>query len=145
MSAHLFEYGNQFWRKYKNNRKYLNIIFNDGHEGTLEALKYSDAIIYNFLNNLFKDNLLKDSSIFLLSDHGVGMQSIYYMYEFYKIELRLPMLYMIINDRNNYSYDRQYKDLYDNQQAFITGYDISNTIGNIIYGDRYFYIKNKTS
>ena len=49
MAAHLFEYGNQFWRKYKNNRKYLNIIFNDGHEGTLEALKYSDDIIYNFL------------------------------------------------------------------------------------------------
>ena len=73
------------------------------------------------------------------------MPSIYYMYEFYKIELRLPMLYMIINDRKNYNYERQYKEIYDNQQAFITGYDIYNTIGNIIYGDRYIYIKNKTS
>ena len=45
---HLYEYGNQFWRKYKDNRKFLNIVCNDGHEGTLEALKYSDDIIYNF-------------------------------------------------------------------------------------------------
>ena len=33
-TEHLYEYGNQFWRKYKNNRKFLNIVCNDGHEGT---------------------------------------------------------------------------------------------------------------
>ena len=145
ISNHLFEYSNQFWRKYINNRKFLNIISNDGHEGTLEVLKYTDDVIYNFLNNLFKDNLLKDSSIFLLSDHGVGMPSIYFLYKFYEIEQNLPMLYMIVNDRKNYSYARQYKNIYENQQAFITGYDIYNTIGNLIYGDKYNYIKNKTS
>ena len=123
---HLYEYGNQFWRKYKNNRKYLNIIINDGHEGTLEVLKYIDNVIYNFLNNLFKDNYLKDSSIFLLSDHGVGMPSFYYFYDFYRIEGQLPMLYMIINDRPNISYKKQYKYLKKNQQTLITAYDIYN-------------------
>jgi hypothetical protein len=76
---HLYEYSNQFWRKYKDNRKFLSIVTNEGHEGTLEVLKYADNIIFTFLNKLFNDNLLKDSSIFLLSDHGVGMPSIYYM------------------------------------------------------------------
>jgi hypothetical protein len=105
---HLYDYGKQFWKKYKDNRKFLSIVSNDGHEGTLEVLKFADNIIFNFLNNLFIDNLLKDSSIILLSDHGVGMPSIYYPYDFYKLEEHLPMLYMIINDRENISYEEQY-------------------------------------
>ena len=137
VTDHLYEYGNQFWRKYKDNRKFLNIVVNDGLEGTLEALKYSDDIIYNFLNNLFNDNLLIDSSIFLLSDHGVGMPSIYYFSSFYQIEMRLPMLYIIVNDRKNISYNDQYMYINQNQQTFITGYDIYNTFINIIYGDKY--------
>ena len=141
---HLYEYSNQFWRKYKDNRKFLSIVTNDGHEGTLEVLKYSDNIIFNFLNKLFNDNLLKDSSIILLSDHGVGMPSIYYLYDFYKLEEQLPMLYIIINDRKNISYEGQYKYIHENQQTFISSYDIYNTIGNLIFGDEYKYIKNKT-
>ena len=54
------------------------------------------------------------------------------------------MLYMIINDRKNFNYKEQYGYLYENQQTFITAYDIYNTIGNIIFGDNYTYIKNKT-
>ena len=42
---YLYEYGDQFWRKYKDNRKFLSIVSNDGHEGTLEVLKYADNII----------------------------------------------------------------------------------------------------
>ena len=141
---HLYEYGDQFWRKYQDNRKFLSIVSNDGHEGTLEVLKYADNVIFNFINNLFKDSLLKNTSIFLLSDHGVKMPSIYYPYDFYKIEYNLPMLYMIINDRKNISYEEQYNNIYKNQQTFITSYDIYNTIGNLIFGDKYNNIKNKT-
>jgi len=47
--AHQLEYGNQFWRKYKNNRKFLLIVSNDGHEGTLEVIKYDDEYSYKFL------------------------------------------------------------------------------------------------
>ena len=100
-------------------------------------MKYSDNIIYNLLNNLFNDNLLADTSIFLLSDHGVGMPSIYYYFSFYQLEIRLPMLYIIINDRKNISYNEQYKYINENQQTFITGYDIYNTFINLIYGDKY--------
>ena len=96
------------------------------------------------MNNLFNDNLLKNTSIILMSDHGDGMPSIYYPYDFYRIEKHLPMLYMIINDRKNISYEEQYKNIYENQQTFITGYDIYNTIGNLIFGDKYNKIKNKT-
>jgi hypothetical protein len=79
-----------------------------------------------------------------VSDHGVGMPSIYYPYDFYALEEHLPMLYMIINDRKNINYKEQYENIYENQQTFITSYDIYNTIGNLIYGDKYDTIKYKT-
>ena len=129
---YLLEYINQFWRKYKNNRKFAILISNDGHEGTLELIKYTDDIIYNFLISLFNDNLLKNTTVFLLSDHGCTNPSIYFLNEFYQIEHRLPMLYIIINDRKNLDYNQQYYNIHKNQQTFITGYDIYNTIANII-------------
>ena len=144
-SAHQYEYGNQFWRKYNNNRKFLGILDCSGHEATLEALKYQDDIIYNFLNNLYNDNLLKKTTVIFLSDHGVVIPSIYFFLDFYQLESHLPMLYIMINDRENISYEKQYKYIYQNQQIFITAYDIFNTIGNIIYGDKYNYIKAKSS
>ena len=134
---YMFEYIEQFWRKYKENRKFITLLTNFAHEGSLEMLKYMDNITYNYFNNLFNDNLLKETSIFLLSDHGVGVPSIYYLNDFFKYELVLPLFYLLINDRKGVDYEKQYKYLKTNQQTFITGFDIYNTIVNIIYGDSY--------
>ena len=43
-------YIDQFWRKYQNNRRFAILMNNDGHEGTLEVIKYTDDLIYDFLN-----------------------------------------------------------------------------------------------
>ena len=140
----VFSYSEQFWRKYKNNRKFSNIIIDGAHESTMEVLKYYDDIIYNYLISLFNDNLFKDTSIILLSDHGAGVQSIYYIFDFYQYESDLPMLYIIINDRKNISYKEQYLNINKNQQTFITAFDIYNTVNHLLYGDKYKYIKNLT-
>ena len=142
-SYHLYGYSNQFWRNYQNNRKFSMITLNNAHEGTLESIKYDDDIISNFLNSLYEDNLFKDTSIFLMSDHGCGMASIYYLSDFYKIEIKLAALFIIVNDRKNVDYNRQYYNIQNNQQTFITGYDIYNTICHIIYGENYYNIPNK--
>ena len=94
--------------------------------------------MYNFLISLYNDNLFKSSSILLVSDHGVATPSIYYIVDFFQIEIKLPMLYMIINDRKNIDYNQQYFNIHENQQTFKTAYDIYNTISNIAYGDNYF-------
>ena len=133
----LFEYINQFWRKYKDNRKFSAILTNFAHENSLERLKYMDKIIYNFFNELYKSHLLKDTSIFLLSDHGVAIPSIYYLNDFFQIEKSLPMFYLFVNDRKNVNYYSQYKYIYENQQTFITGFDIYNTIIHLLYGEQY--------
>ena len=80
-----------------------------------------------------------------MSDHGSGMPSIYYLYDFFQLEMRLPMLFIIINDREDVNYDKQYFYIHENQQTFISAYDIYNTISNIIYGDNYTNIKNKNN
>ena len=142
--SYLFSYSELFWRKYKNNRKFSNIIIDGAHESTMEVLKYYDDIIYNYLISLFNDNLFKDTSIILLSDHGAGVQSIYYIFDFYQYESDLPMLYIIINDRKNISYKEQYLNINKNQQTFITAFDIYNTVNHLLYGDKYKFIKNLT-
>ena len=140
---HLYNYGNQFWRSYKNNRKYLQIVSNDAHENTLEPVKYLDNTISEFLNNLFNDNLLINTTIFLISDHGASLPSIYHLSDFYALEYFLPMLFIITNDRKNKTFEEQYKYLQQNQQTFITCLDFYDTILHIIYGDKYFTFKDK--
>ena len=47
----VFDYSEQFWRKYKNNRKLYTLIINSAHEETGEVLKYLDALIFiNFFS-----------------------------------------------------------------------------------------------
>ena len=65
----------------------------------IEILKYMDDVLYNYFNNLFEENLLKDTSVFLLNDYGTGITSIYLLDDFFQIEMRLPMLFILINDR----------------------------------------------
>ena len=140
----LFDYSEQFWRKYKHNRKFSTLIIDSAHEETGEVLKYLDDVIFNYLYSLYNDNLFKDTSIFLLSDHGLGIQSIYYTFQVYKFEGVLPMFYLIINDRKNITYHDQYSNIQQNQQIFITAYDIYNTVNNLLFGDNYKNILNLT-
>jgi len=72
------------------------------------------------------------------------MPSLYYIDEFYRIETKLPMLYIFVSDKKNSSYKQQYKYMYENQQNFITAFDFYNTLCNIIFGDKYKYIESKT-
>ena len=50
---YMLEYINQFWIKYKSNRKFSLILTNFAHEGTLEKLKYIDIILYKYFTKLF--------------------------------------------------------------------------------------------
>ena len=142
---HLLSYSEKFWRKYYENRKFSLIVSNFGHEGTLQVIKYIDNLISSFLWNLYDDNLLRNSVVFLISDHGTEMPSIYYIDSFYKIEADLPMFYIFLSDKKNSSYEQQYKYMYENQQNLITAFDFYNTLCNIIFGDKYKYIRSKTS
>ena len=139
-----YEYGLQFWKKYKDNRKFLMIVSNDGHEGTLEVIKYADDTVYNFLNSLYKENLLRETTIILLSDHGCPMPSFYYFNDFFRFEIHLPMLFILTSIKEDQNYTHQYFNIYENQQKFITAYDIYNTLCYLMLGNNYFINNKKT-
>lgn len=47
------------------------------------------------------------------------------------------MFYLLINDKKGENYESQFNYIYSNQQTFITGFDIYNTLIHLIYGDTY--------
>ena len=55
------------------------------------------------------------------------------------------MLYILMSDKKNSSYQQQYEYMYENQQNFSTAFDFYNTLCNIIFGNKYKYIKRKTT
>ena len=75
----VFEFGYKFLEKYKNERKFLRLGFIDGHEGTMEAVKYLDGSLYKFLDFYIKNYFTNSTAIFIASDHGENMISIHHL------------------------------------------------------------------
>ena len=136
---YIFEYSKQFWNKYKDNKKYLRLGFQDSHEFSGQVGKYLDEPLYNFLNELHKNNLLEDTAIFLASDHGNGYFNYFYYYVLRSddslIERAYGMLHIMIPNNKNEKNLKFLENMRLNQQSYITPFDIHDTIIHIIYGD----------
>ena len=135
---YVLEYGKQFWEKYLDNKKYLRLSFIDAHEGTGEVVKYLDDPLTKFLFELNENKYLKNTVIFFVSDHGNGMPSIYNVFKSKDYEYENVLgLFLIFT--HGYKNETGIKNLENNQQVFVTPYDIHDTLIDIIYDD-----KNKT-
>jgi hypothetical protein len=75
----VFDFGYKFLEKYKNERKFLRLGFIDGHEGTMEAVKYLDNSLFNFLDFYIKNYFTNSTAIIIASDHGENMVSIHHL------------------------------------------------------------------
>ena len=76
---YVFEFGYKFLENYKNERKFLRLGFIDGHEGTLEVIKYLDKHLYRFLDFYIKHYFTDSTAIFIASDHGENMLSVHHI------------------------------------------------------------------
>ena len=140
---YVLEYGKQFWSKYNESKKFLRLSFIDAHESTGEVVKYLDKPIYNFLNYLIEENMMKNTVIIFSSDHGNGMPGIYNIInsEDYLYENVLGFLVFVFFDFN---LDNNIKNnLEKNQQIFVTPYDIHDTLIDIIYDNENLEIKSR--
>ena len=129
------EYGEKFWNAYLNSRKFLFLAFMHGHEPTYSVVKYIDKPIRDFLNRLQKDNKFKDTGIIFVGDHGLHISPIYAIISPYNYfyQRDLPVFFIVLDYNKNIKID----DLYDNQQKFITPYDIYESLFHIIFGNNY--------
>jgi hypothetical protein len=133
------EYAKQFWNSYKNNKKFLRIVNTYAHEYSGEKSKYSDEILYNFFKDLYYNNKMANTTVFIVGDHGyIGLFGIYKILKAndWNIEFALPICIMIIFDKKNNSYYQQYSEIFKNQQKFITPFDIYFTLKNILFIDK---------
>ena len=138
---YLFDYGRQFWDKYKDNKRYLRLIFQDAHEFTGQVVKYLDDALYNFLNELYSKKELDDTAIFFISDHG---NSYFYYYYYYVlnsddslIERGHASLYIILpnSKTKNNKTEEYFNNIRIRQQAYVTPFDIHDTLLHICFGD----------
>ena len=140
---YVLEYGKKFWDTYPENKKFLRMMFQDGHEPTGQVVKYLDESLYNFLEELYENKKLENTALLILSDHGNSYFNYVYYYIFKSddslIERSYATLFIILpynkNDKNKIS-DEYYNNAYNNQQILISPYDIHNTLMHIALGER---------
>ena len=131
---YVLEYGQKFWEAYPDNKKFLRLGFIDAHERTQEVIKYIDEPLFLFLNNLMKKSLLENTAIFFVSDHGNGMYGFYrdIQADDFLFERTLAFWFMILH---NFKNEEEIKNLEENQQTFLTPYDIFDTMSDIIFDE----------
>ena len=134
-----FEYGKKFWMAYKSNIKFLRIVNTYAHEYSGEKAKYSDDALYSFLNELYYSNQLQNTTVIIAGDHGFALMGIYKLLNpnDWRIEQSLPILFLLVPDQKNRTYEEQYSEILKNQQILITPFDIYYTIRHLIFRDEY--------
>ena len=133
------EYTKQFWRAYKDNKKFFRIHINDGQEGSNEVISYLNDPLYNFIREFYDKGWLNNTLLMIVSDHGnplAGPVSAINPGDF-KIEKTLGTLFLMIpNERRLYD-NGVYEDIKENSQTFVTPFDVHDTLVHIAYGDEY--------
>lgn len=141
------EYLETFLKTYKDENKMFLLQSIEGHEPTNQAIGYLDDILYNHLVSSFSRGFLKDTAIIIFSDHGEHINGPLYIINSLdiKYERTLPLLILAVhNDENLYKKDF-YENIKNNQQIFITSYDIHDTLIHLAFGDNHkMYEKNKS-
>ena len=100
---YLFKYSKIFWRTYKENRKFLRLSFMDSHEVTGELIKLVDEPLVEFLDDLLKNGDLKDTALFVFSDHGHHLLSPLMLTPTDDLEMEriMPFFFLLIPKKNN--------------------------------------------
>ena len=132
---YVLDYGYQFWTKYQDSKKFLRLSFFEGNEKTGEVIKYLDYYLYKFLDNLYQNDLLNNTFIFLVSGQGNSYNDLYnsinYLeYDFF-IEKYLGTFFILFDKEGLNLTKDDLINIKNNQQNMVTAYDIHYTIKSI--------------
>lgn len=124
------EYAYKFWEAYPDMPKVFRMDFIDAHEGTLEIVRYLDEKLANYLMDMEKNNMLDDTVVLFMADHGNNMPGFVSLMDpnDWKIEKYLPFMFMVVPEKIQKAYG---KNLEHNEQSLVTAWDIHNTLLNI--------------
>ena len=136
-----FDYVSQFLEAYKNERKFFKLMASDGHEITLEVVKYIDNSLSKFLEKLLYNYTDDKTAIIIMSDHGAQMPGPYDALFFKErwMEKYLGVFFLILPKNIDNNTNINYENIFYNQQKFITTYDIHDTLLDILNVDKMKY------
>ena len=140
------EYLESFWETYYKYNKMFLFESGEGHEPTGELIGHLDTLLYNFLFKFYSKNYLKNTTFLLFSDHGQHLNGPLYLTDSqdFLFERTLPVLLLIIsNDKDLYK-DKLYEKIKNNQQVFVTPFDIYCTLIHIALRDETKIFKKKS-
>ena len=134
---YMIEYSKQFWDLYSDNKKFYRVHFNEAHEGSMELVTYLTDPLFEFVKYFFDNNLLDDTFMFIISDHGHHMLGpwTFIRSQDYVLETTLATLFFIIPNNEKLYENGLYDIIHENQQVFVTPYDIHDTMIQIAYGN----------
>ena len=138
INEYMINYALQFWEKYAENKKYFRMIFNYGNEPTGNAIKYLDEPLYNMLWSLYNQGKLKNTAVIILSEQGNknnGLYDILGSAEF-ELEKKYGVFIMILDWNEKFKKRNYHNNLINNQNLFITPYDVHNTLVHLAVGDK---------
>ena len=141
--AYQIDYAEQFWEKYKNNRKYFRLSFNNVNEKTGSLLAYLDEPLYDLFVKLKFNGYLDDTVIFFISEYGGGQDNIFYKFGIHnekEINDKFGTFLLLINKNNKLS-ENEIKIVYDNKNKMITPFDIYASLVHIPLGNKINNIK----
>ena len=134
VSYYMIDYAKQFWTKYANNKKYFRMAFNYGHEKTGGVISKLDEVLYNFLYEFYDKGYFDNTALFIVSDHGNQNEGIFDIINKsqFEYEKKMSTFFLLLSKNKN---TENFKlNLENNQQVFLTPYDIHDTMIDIIYG-----------
>ena len=137
------EYLESFLETYLDYNKMFLFESGEGHEPTGQVVGYLDEIFYNFLFKLSSKIFLSNTTIIIFSDHGQHLNGPLYLFNVkdFLYERTLPLLFLIFPNTQKLYEGSLYKKIKNNQQVFITPYDIYYTLIHIALGNKFNKIK----
>jgi len=125
MFEYVLEYGESFWAKYQDRRKFLELAFLDAHEITGEHVRYMDEPLANFLKKLDESGELDETALTIYGDHGQHLNGLFYAIDFkeFMVNLKLPALFVVLPRDVA---DTHHDTLKDNEQKLVGAYDLFN-------------------
>jgi len=130
---YVFNYGKLFWEAYSESNKFLRLGFFDGNEKTGEVVKYLDEYMVDFILDLINGGKFQKTALLLVSGKGSWEYGIFDKIkktEFF-YEKNLGSWFILLN---KYGFESKIiENLRNNSQAFVTPYDVYDTMLGIIY------------
>ena len=133
------EYLESFMTTYFDYNKMFLFESGEAHEPTGQIIGYFDDIFFKFLNKLYSQGFFTNTTIVIFADHGQHLNGPLYLFncEDFKYERTLPLLFLLIPNTHELYEDSLYETIKNNQQVFITPFDIYYTLIHIALGDKF--------